>query len=129
MVVTADVSQVNRLAGQLGKAGTMVHKPVNIEMREAAKRIRARGRVNIRKRSGQTARSISYRSQKKGLRYVIGPRKPRAHIGRFLEHGTRKMPAYPFMEPALQGEPTRLPDALAKRVADSIVGILFTPLR
>lgn len=121
MIVKADTRELTALAAELARAGAEVRKPVSLELREAAKRVRARARVNVRKRTGRTAQSITYQSRSKGLVYEVGPK---WFVGRFLEHGTVKMPAYPFMEPALDPE-SDLPDKVANRAAKAV----FAPQR
>jgi HK97 gp10 family phage protein len=113
MRIDADVRQLDVLAGMFAKAGGNVRKPVSNVLKEAAKQVRADGRANVRKRSGKTQRSITYRSRQKGLEYQIGPT---WFVGRFLEYGTRKMPAYPFMAPTLDRQ-----QDLPKRVVDAAV--------
>jgi HK97 gp10 family phage protein len=121
MQIQANTRQLHLLAAELTRAGTNVRQTVTPELREAAKRVRGRGRENVRKLSGRTARSISYSVRNKGLTYDVGPR---WFVGRFLEFGTKKMPAYPFMGPAIAPEQD-LPD----RVADRAARAVFTPQR
>ena len=113
MRIDADVRQLDVLAGMFVKAGGNVNKPVSGVLREGAKEVRNDGRGNVRKRSGRTQRSISYRSRRKGLEFEIGPT---WFVGRFLERGTVKMPAYPFMAPALDRQID-----LPKRVVDAAI--------
>jgi HK97 gp10 family phage protein len=115
----ADTRQIQILAAELARAGTNVRQTVTPELREAAKRVRQRARDNVRKRTGKTARSITYSVKNRGLTYEVGPQ---WFVGRFLEHGTVKMPAYPFMEPAIAPE-TNLPD----KVADKVARAVFAP--
>jgi HK97 gp10 family phage protein len=118
MQVKADTRQVQLLAAELARAGTNVRQTVTPELREAAKRVRGRGRDKVRKRTGKTAHSITYGVKNKGMTYEVGPT---WFVGRFLERGTKKMPAYPFMEPAIAAE-TDLPDKVADRVAKATFG-------
>ena len=114
MRIEADVRQLDVLAGMFAKAGGNVRKPIADVLKEAAKEVRAEGRANVRKRSGRTQRSITFRSRRKGLEYQIGPT---WFVGRFLEYGTRKMPAYPFMAPIMPRQQEDLP----RRVVDAAV--------
>lgn len=116
MIITADTTQLKLVAADLARAGVTVQQPVSREMRESAKEVRRGGRENVRKLTGTTARSITFSSKKKGLRFEIGPT---WFVGRFLEFGTVNMPAYPFMEPAARGQVDRLPDRVAKAAADA----------
>jgi HK97 gp10 family phage protein len=115
-MITADTRQLTALAADLGRAAVTVQRPVNEELKEAAKAIRATGRELVRKRSGRTARSITYSSKTKGLHYEIGPK---WFVGRFLEFGTVNMPAYPFMQPAAERHLGSVPDRIAKAAADN----------
>ena len=122
MIVKADISQLKILAAQLH--GADVRGPVNHELHEAAKKVRQAGRQNVRRRTGRTGQSITYSSKNKGYTYEVGPT---WFVGRFLEDGTQKMPAYPFMEPAMRANTQDLPDRIAKRAADAVFQHWSTP--
>lgn len=62
-----------------------------------------------RQESGSDTRSV-----------LIGFRKPRSRIAHLLEFGTSKMPARPFMRPALDGKAGEALDEMGKVLASSI---------
>jgi HK97 gp10 family phage protein len=118
MPIVVDVSQLEVLAADLARAGINIRNPVGGELRTAAKEIRRKGRELVRKRTGRTARSITYQSRKRGLQFEVGPT---WFVGRFLEHGTVKMRPYPFMAPAAAQQVVTLPDRIAEAAANAML--------
>lgn len=85
-------------------------KAVDAELRRSAKRVEKQARLNAPVDTGWL-RSQIYTEQKKILHHrVISP----ALYSVYLELGTRKMAAQPFLDPALRAEWPRLMANLKK---------------
>lgn len=71
------------------------------ELRKAAKitadNIAREGKGRIRRRTGQTAEAITVEPSHDGTGYVVFVGNNRAHIGSFLEFGTKFMSAKPWL--------------------------------
>lgn len=83
---------------------------VDEAVRAGAEVIRDEAAARVRKRTGALARSMTIDKaphQRKGrVAYLIGPGKA-GFYGLFLELGTVKMPAHPFLVPALRAAAER----------------------
>jgi len=89
---------------------------------EAAKIIQDEAATRVRKRTGTLAQSITISESKRKVRKApgeasvfIGPSKE-GYYGLFLELGTSKMPAYPFLVPALKASKARVKEAIAREL-------------
>lgn len=86
---------------------------------EAAKVIRDEAASRVRKRTGTLARSITIDEPKRKEPHEasvrIGPSKE-GFYGMFLELGTSKMPAYPFLVPALKASRAQLRKAIVEEL-------------
>lgn len=99
------VEGMDALLKELYKLGEDADKITQEALKVGGDVIQDEAKRIVRKRSGETERSIKVSRLKAdrqtGEKYVqIGPTGNRKHIGYFLEHGTSNMPAYPFMTPA-----------------------------
>lgn len=116
-----DTSELRQLAADLGAAGPRVGAKVAKAVRASAERVKKAAATAAPRRTGRMADSIGYDlygdGRSKGLTAVVGPA---LHYGRFVEHGTVRMAAAPFMAPAFADEEPRLVEALA----DSVEGVL-----
>lgn len=74
-------------------------------LRQGANVVLAEARTRVRKKSGQTAKKTRVVNQ--GVKFddmtfsVVTTK-----VGRFLELGNSRMPAYPFLRPATEGKAT-----------------------
>ncbi|MGF7429586.1 HK97 gp10 family phage protein [Thermoanaerobacterium thermosaccharolyticum] len=70
------------------------------------------------RRTGKLARSMVYKTKEKsktGVEIVIGPDKD-AFYGLFHEYGTSKMPAHPFLRPALDENGEKIKRTIANKL-------------
>ena len=107
MSVSADWSEVNELAADLGKAGLGAARKAQQVVAKAAADVQRTGAVTAQQlfkpppegaSTGATANSIGVDLEDGGLAASIGPTTSYAP---YLESGTRHMSPRPFMGPAL----------------------------
>lgn len=94
-------------------------------LRRGARPIRDAARSNIRVRSGETRRDIKTRTEsvKRGIAVWVGAsgkKGGRAFIGRFLEFGTAKMRAFPWLRPAIDENKNEALDTVAESLGEQI---------
>lgn len=85
----------------LGRAGA--RRSLAKGLRQGANVVRDEARRRVRKKSGDTAKKIRVKNE--GLRFEDMTFSVNInYVGRFLEFGTSKMPAYPFLRPAAENK-------------------------
>ncbi len=89
---------LSRQLKQLEKAGLKARKRALLA---AGNVIRDAARARVRVRTGKLRGTIFTKINPEGTEAKIGPSK-RGYYGVFLELGTKKMPAYPFLKPAYE---------------------------
>lgn len=87
----------------LGRNGS--RRALRKGLRQGANVVMKEARQRVRKKTGVTKKSIRVKDQ--GLKFEdmtfsVGVN----YVGRFLEFGTSKMPAYPFLRPAAENKAT-----------------------
>jgi HK97 gp10 family phage protein len=111
------VEGVPELARQLRKLGDVTREEIRGAIGLTVEAIAARARRRVRKRTGKGAASIRARVAKKGTSGRVTHPKRMIHL-RFLEFGTQKMPAYPWLFPSAEEErqhhPARMRAALQR---------------
>ena len=117
MPVSFDASEVRKLSADIDRGKERVGRDVSVAVKAAAERVKAAGQSNAPKLTGTLAASIGIDmygdGRSVGLTAVVGPT---ARYGLFVENGTSKMAAQPFMGPALESEGPRFADELGKAV-------------
>jgi len=102
---TVDVTGLKELNERLDGLTAKVQRQVlRSGLRAGAKVVQKEAARNIAVRSGLTKKHIITKVSVKRAGYgeaTVGVKRPRAHIGRFLENGTARMAARPFLRPAL----------------------------
>lgn len=91
-------------------------------MRKGANVIREEARAKARVKTGNLRKSIRTRERSEeagNMRFAVEiPR--RAFYGRFLEYGTSKMAAKPFLRPAAEGKTEEAVTAMRDALAEAI---------
>lgn len=98
MAFTVDTSQLNQLAADLGKTGCKATKKVGQAVRKSALDVERIGKQRCPVDTGATRNSIHTSISAGGTAAEIGPT---TNYAPYLEWGTRRMEARPFMRPAL----------------------------
>jgi len=102
--VVAEIGKIKKSA--LRKVGRMVSRdaknlcPVGIETRGTQKKGQSKGQTWTERMPGSLKKSIRYRVTKKGSVQVLAGNRD-VYYARFVEFGTSKTIAQPFLRPAL----------------------------
>ena len=104
-----DVSELRDLAGDLKKGAAKVEKTAPRVVAKVALDIEATAKVNAPVDTGNLESSIT--SDVDGLSAEIGPT---AEYGGYVEYGTSKMHAQPYMGPATERHAPAFEDALGQ---------------
>ena len=116
-----DGRELQALSRDLSGMGTKVPEVVIKAVEEGGKRTAVRARKLAPKRSRKMARTIKSTTvvRKLGTEVdvEIGPSK---FYGRFLEHGTAKMTAKPYLAPAIDAEEQQIERDIAKAIEEAL---------
>lgn len=120
------IEGIEQLNAALTNHEGRIEKETRDILRRAGARVRRKQRATVPKRTGTLMRSITMRSR--GTRWVrvveVGPQwsrttkgqKVNTHYGFFIEFGTSRMAAQPFVAPSLDGEA----EALARDLNEAL---------
>lgn len=115
MAVVFDSSEVRKLSADLVTGAARVGAETSRVVRASAERLKKSAQGKAPHRTGALAQSIGVDlygdGRSVGLTAVVGPS---VRYGLFVERGTSKMAAQPFMAPAFEEESPRFADDLAK---------------
>lgn len=115
-LITAKLHGVDKLRGVL--AGALPDKRIGAALEETAKDISALARQLVHVRQGVLRRSIRARAVRGSNRLiwqvVAGSR--RAFYAHFVERGTRRSRAYPFLRPAFEAYRSKIMGRISKAV-------------
>lgn len=84
-------------------AGPGARRALSKGLRQGANVVLAEARRRVRKKTGATAKATKTKNEGQSgqdLTFSVGTN----YVGRFLEFGTSKMPAYPFLRPAAEAK-------------------------
>jgi HK97 gp10 family phage protein len=118
--VSLDVSGLGELEAKLidlGRNGG--RRSLSKGLRAGSSVVVAEARLRVRKKSGKTAKSIRVKNQ--GLKFedlTFSVIASRAAV--FLERGTSKNPAYPFLRPAMENKATEAVNVMRDVALDAI---------
>lgn len=119
MPVKFDAAEVHKLSADIDRGKERVGRDVSQAVKAAAERVKKSGQSNAPKLTGALEKSIGVDmygdGRSVGLTAVIGPS---IRYGLFVENGTSKMAAQPFMGPALEEEGPRFAEELGKALGE-----------
>lgn len=122
MSVRFDASEVRKLSADLSIGRERVGRATADVVRAAAERVKSNAQGKAPKLTGALSGSIGVDlygdGRSVGLTAVVGPT---VRYGLFVENGTSKMAAQPYMAPALAEEGPRFSDEMAK-AAEGVLG-------
>lgn len=98
MAFTVDTSQLNRLSTDLGRTGVNATRKAAEAVRKSAAEVERASQQRCPVDTGATRNSIHTSISAGGTAAEIGPT---TNYAPYLEWGTRRMEARPFMRPAL----------------------------
>ncbi len=123
MPVTFDTSEVRKLSADLELGRERVGRETSAVVKAAAERVKGNAQGKAPKLTGALAASIGVDlygdGRSVGMTAVIGPT---VRYGLFVENGTSKMAAEPYMGPALAEEGPAFADELARVAAEGMLG-------
>ncbi len=97
MSVRLDMSEVEKLAADLGLSVSRVEQALDKALDAPAAKLESAQKAKVRRRSGKTHDSINVSKPGPLVRLVGADH----FVGRFLERGTSKMPPFPWLEEGL----------------------------
>ena len=114
-------SQLVGLERSIRSADGRVSDAVVEQISLGGDRVAKRAKALAPRRSGRMRRSISATviASPTGVRSEIGPSR---YWGRFVEHGTSRMAAHPFLGPALDAEKDKISSAVLDAAAEAMGG-------
>jgi HK97 gp10 family phage protein len=113
-----NLNELTALDRMLGGASERVMKAVGVEVKAGGEAVRDRAKDLAPKRTGKLRRSIKStvtRARDTETSTEVGPTVP---YGTFVEHGTSKRAAHPFLGPAAD----QLAGGIAEKIADAAAG-------
>jgi len=116
-MIVVDVSQLNRLAVDLGRAGPAAIPPTRVAIAKTAHNIQATGQMFAPVDTGFLRSSIGTDIRQGGLAAEIGPT---ADYGHYVEYGTSRMGPHAYMGPAFDRHAHELEDALGQIAAGTL---------
>lgn len=119
-MIVVDVSQLNKLTVDLGRAGPAAIPPTRVAIAKTAFAIQGTAQVFVPVDTGFLRSTIGTDVGQSGLTAEIGPT---ADYGAYVEYGTSRMAPYAYMGPAFDRHAHELEDALG-RIADNMLGRL-----
>lgn len=99
MSFSVDTSQLRTLSADLGRASGRIKRKAGQAIAKTALDVERIAKTRVPVDTGATRESITARIDRSALSATIGPT---TYYAPFLEFGTRRMAARPFMGPALE---------------------------
>lgn len=114
---TLEVARAKKLRAALEQLPEDMRKGVRKALRESSMAVRKEARKYVPERTKALRKSIKFKVSKDGLSSVV---RPTLYYGTFVEHGTKRQEAQPFMRPAAEAERPRFPKRISKDVHDAL---------
>lgn len=121
-----ELTGVQEIIERLEKIGANVGKLENQALNNAAEPVLEDAKANVPVRTGKLKRGIKISSVKKknGIKYIkVGADRgdnSEVFYGKFIEFGTSKMAAHPFLEPAYEKNRENIKEIIAKTLKEGI---------
>lgn len=113
------IKGADEIEQRLKELGIKALPAVQQAIMEGAKIVAEEAKSRVRKKTGALAESITVGKPKEAqlgeVSAIIGPGRE-GFYGMFLELGTSKMPAYPFLVPALKASKRQVEEAVAREI-------------
>ena len=117
--VNLKITNIEEVKGDFKNLGINLRKAIANTLKEAAEVVKDEAISLVRVRSGKTRRSIESAVDMRGVMTAyVGTD---WFIGRFLEQGTKKMRAYPFLRPAVEKSENRIRMALVDNLNEAVI--------
>ena len=116
--ISVRITNFEEIQEDFTRLGTYLREAIANALKEAADVIKGEAIPKVRTRTGKTRASIESAVDKLGLRAYVGSN---WFVSRFLEHGTRKMRAYPFLRPAIDRNKDHIRRILVENLNNAII--------
>ena len=97
--VSIDLKNKEKVLRDITNLGKNLRKAIEEALSSSAKLVKKEAIPLVRTRTGKTRRSIKHSAGKSKLEAHVGSN---WFVSRFIDRGTKKMRAYPFLRPALE---------------------------
>lgn len=101
-MIEAELFGDKQLKEQIKKEGTKVIPKIKFGLEQFLNSVADVARTIVPVQTGRLQSSIKYEVEEKGERAVEGRVGTNVHYGKYIELGTRKMKAKPYLVPALE---------------------------
>ena len=117
--VSIKIKNIEEVRRDFKNLGINLRKAIANTLKEAAEVVKGEAISLVRMRSGKTRRSIESAVDIRGaMTAYVGTD---WFVGRFLEQGTKKMRAYPFLRPAVEKSENRIRMALVDNLNEAVI--------
>ncbi|WP_435610681.1 HK97-gp10 family putative phage morphogenesis protein [Streptomyces sp. C10-9-1] len=114
--MTIEIQGAARLRGRLEDLPDEIVTALKRAVRESAEQVQADTRRDVAEDTGNLKRAVDIKYKDDGLTAMVGWHNPSEYYARFLEFGTRRRPATPALQPALEAERRRYRARLTEEV-------------
>ena len=118
--ISVRITNFEEIQEDFTRLGTYLREAIANALKEAADVIKGEAIPKVRTRTGKTRASIESAVDKLGLRAYVGSN---WFVSRFLEHGTKRMRAYPFLRPAISKNEGRIREILISNLNRAIIKV------
>ena len=120
VTVQLRITNLDDINKDLKGLGRQLRQAIIRTLKEAAEDVKGAAIPLVRARSGKTRRSLetAIDIRRGALKAYVGTD---WFVGRFLEKGTKKMRAYPFLRPALESRKSRIRMLLDSNINKAVI--------
>lgn len=104
MAVNVSIDGVRELRERAAQMSDEISEQIRISVGQAGEAVREGARQRVPQDTGALHDGIDVVEAEDGFVAEVGPRDPDLYYGVFIEHGTSRRPAIPFMFPAWEDE-------------------------
>jgi len=118
--ISVRITNLEEIQEDFTRLGIYLRGAIANALEEAADVVKSAAIPNVRKRTGKTRASIESAVDKQGLKAYVGSN---WFVSRFLERGTKRMRAYPFLRPAIDKNEGRIREILISNLNRAIIKV------
>lgn len=121
-----ELKGVDEILDKLQRIGTNVSSLENKALKNAAEPVLESAKANVPVRTGKLKKGlkISNIKRKNGVKYIqVGVDRgdnSEVFYGKFIEFGTSKMPAHPFLQPAFEKNKSAIKEKIAETLKEGL---------
>jgi len=118
MEISVRITNLNEIQRDFTSLGICLREAIANALKEAADVVKTAAIPNVRTRTGKTRASIESAVDTQGLKAYVGSN---WFVSRFLERGTKRMRAYPFLRPSIDKNEGRIREILISNLNRAII--------